>query len=222
MSALDALHDDAMRREHLITPEEADRLEEQLGYPKFDPHGDPIPPRDGEVMRDRGMPLTRWPERRIGRVIHVEDEPPALLTQLKLMGLTPGAQVEVDERTPGRVLVWSGRQRLALAPVIAERVFVAEAPPEQMPLSEIEVGQAARVAAIDETSQMREQWQALGLGPGAEIAALRADPLGDPITYRLNGGEITLPRIQANLVSLDAATVREVMLRQREQAAGLR
>jgi manganese transport protein len=213
--ALDALHDDAMRREHLITPEEADRLEKQLGYPKFDPHGDPIPPRDGEVMRDRGVPLTRWPERRVGRVIHVEDEPPALLTQLKLMGLTPGAQVEVDERTPGRVLVWSGRQRLALAPVIAERVSVAEAPPEQMPLSEIEVGQVARVAAIDETSQMREQWQALGLKPGAEIAALRADPLGDPITYRVNGGEITLPRIQANQVSLDAATVREIALPRR-------
>jgi manganese transport protein len=210
--ALDALHDEAMHREHLITPEETDRLEEQLGFPKFDPHGDPIPPRDGQVPGDRGVPLARWPERRAGRIVHVEDEPPALLTQLKLMGLTPGAQIEVDERTPGRVLVWSGRQRLALAPVLAERIFVAEALPERLPLSEIELGQAARLAAIDETSPLRDEWQALGLRPGVEIAALRADPLGDPITYRINGEELSLARIQANQISLDALTVREIVL----------
>ena len=40
-----------------------------------------------------------------------------------------------------------------------------------MPLSEIEIGQAARVAAIGETSLLREQWQAMGLRPGVEIAA---------------------------------------------------
>ena len=211
--ALDALHDEAMRREHLITPEEADRLELQLGYPKLDPHGDPIPPRGGTLLRHaEGTPLSQWPERRIGRVVHVEDEPPALLTQLKLMGLTPGAQVEVDERTPGRVLVWSGRQRLALVPAIAERVSVAEALPERMPLSEIEIGQAARIAAIDETSQMREQWQAMGLRAGAEIAALRIDPLGDPVTFRVDGSEIALPRIQANQVLIDALSIREIIL----------
>ena len=213
--ALDALHDDAMRREHLITPEEADRLEEQLGFPKFDPHGDPIPPREGGLPADRGVPLSRWPERRVGRIVHVEDEPPALLTQLKLMGLTPGAQVEVDERTPGRVLVWSGRQRLALAPVAAEHVFVADPLPERMPLSEIEIGQAARVAAIDETSPMQAQWQKQGLRAGTEIAAVRADPLGDPVVYRVNGSEIALPRIQANQIMLDAATLREIVLPRR-------
>jgi len=213
--ALDALHDQATRREHLITPEEADRLDEQLGHPKFDPHGDPIPPRGGELPRERGVPLSHWPERRVGRIVHVEDEPPALLTQLKLMGLTPGAQVEVDERTPGRVLVWSGRQRLALVPAVAGQVFVVEALPERMPLSEIEVGQVARVAAIDETSQMGEQWRAMGLRPGVEIAAVRTDPLGDPVMYRVNGNEIALPRIQANQIAIDVATVREIVLPRR-------
>src|SRR5512139_1273110 len=42
------LHAEAMRREHLISPEEADRLEEQLGFPTVDPHGDPIPPSGGD------------------------------------------------------------------------------------------------------------------------------------------------------------------------------
>jgi manganese transport protein len=213
--ALDTLHDEAMRREHQITPEEADRLDEELGHPKFDPHGDPIPPRGGELPGDGGTPLSRWPERRVGRVVHVEDEPPALLTQLALMGLTPGAQVEVDEHAPGRVLVWSGRQRLALAPAAAERVFVAPALPERVPLSEIEIGQAARVASIGETATHQEEWQAMGLRPGAEIAAMRADPLGDPVTYRVGSAQVALPRIQANQIFLDAASLHEIVLPRR-------
>ena len=213
--ALDALHDEATRREHLITPEEADRLDEQLGHPRFDPHGDPIPPRGGELPGDGGVSLLRWPERRIGRIVHVEDEPPALLTQLTLMGLTPGAHVEVDERTPGRVLVWSGGQRLALAPAAAERVFVSPPPPERMPLSEMQVGQAARVAAIGEAGTQRDKWQTIGLRPGVEMAALRADPLGDPVMYRMGSAEIALPRIQANQIILDAATIHEIVLPRR-------
>jgi manganese transport protein len=213
--ALDALHDEAMRREHSITPEEADRLDEQLGHPRFDPHGDPIPPRGGELPRDGGTPLSRWPEHRIGRVVHVEDEPPALLTQLALMGLTPGAQVEVDERTPGRVLVGSGHQRWALAPAAAEQVFVVQALPERVPLSEMELGQAARVAAIGEAGVQREQWQAMGVLPGVELAAIRVDPLGDPVMYRVGSAEVALPRIQANQILVDAATIREIALPRR-------
>ena len=57
--------------------------------PKFDPHGDPIPPRDGSLGHAEGVPLSRWPEHRLGRVIHVEDEPPALFTQLRCWASRP-------------------------------------------------------------------------------------------------------------------------------------
>jgi manganese transport protein len=211
--ALDELHAVAMRQEHLITPEEADRLEVQLGFPKYDPHGDPIPPRDGELPQHaEGTPLSSWPEHRVGLISHVEDEPPSMLKQLTMLGLTPGAQVEVDERTPGRVLVWSGRQRLALAPAAAEMINVLDAPPERLPLSEIEIGQAGRVVSLGETSSPQEGWDALGLKPGAEITAIRTDPQGDPVIYRVNGGEIVLPRIQANRIFLDALSIHEITL----------
>ena len=214
--ALDALHAEATRREHLTTPEEADKLDEELGFPQYDPHGDPIPSHDGELRQYiEGIPLSRWPEHRMGRVIHVEDEPPVLFTQLTLLGLTPGAAVEVDERTPGRLMVWSGRQRLALAPAAAERVFVVEALPERVPLSEIEIGQAAQVVAFDASGALEEQWSAQGLTPGVEIAALRVDPLGDPITYRIDGKEIAFSRVQANQIMVDAASIREFPLPRR-------
>jgi manganese transport protein len=217
---LEALHEEAMRREHIITPEEADRLEAELGFPAYDPHGDPIPQRGGELRHHaEGMPLSRWPERRVGRVTHVEDEPPAMLSQLRLLGLTPGAQVEVDERTPGRVLVWSGRQRLALAPAAAEMIFVEDAPPARVPLSEIEIGQGGRVVATSTVQALNEQWVAAGLKVGAEIAAIRVDPLGDPVTYRVNGGELSLPRTAANQILLDEGSLHDVPLPRRSWLA---
>ena len=183
-----------MRREHLSTPDEVDALERELGYPHFDPHGDPIPTREGELPAEQGTPLSRWPQHRIGRIVHVEDEPPSLFAQLALMGLTRGAQVEIDERTPGRVLVWSGRQRLSLTPAAAASIFVVEAPPERMPLSEIEIGQAARVAGLGESPALRD-------APGGRRRERRArrSPRCAPIhwatrsRYRINGAEIALP-----------------------------
>lgn len=213
---LTALHDEAMRREHLATPEQVDALARELGNPQFDPHGDPIPTATGEMPPgDEGTALTHWPEHRVGRIVHVEDEPPALFSQLALLGLTPGAQVEIDERMPGRVLVWSGRQRLALAPAAADRVFVVEAPPERIPLSEMEIGQAGRVVGLGRGVGLAERLRANGLRAGVEVTAIGADPLGEPVRYRVNGGgnaDFSLSRAEANQVVLDAGTIREIVL----------
>jgi manganese transport protein len=213
--ALDALHDEAMRREHLSTPDEIDALESALDYPRFDPHGDPIPTREGELPAEQGTSLSQWPQHKIGRIMHVEDEPPSLFSQLALMGLTRGAQVEIDERTPGRVLVWSGRQRLSLTPAAAASISVIEAPPERVPLSEIEIGQGARVMSTGESPALRARLDAAGVKLGMEIAAMRVDPLGDPTVYRADGAEIALSRVDANQILLDAVTVREIALPRR-------
>lgn len=213
--ALGALHDEAMRREHLSTPDEIDALEREMGYPRFDPHGDPIPTREGEQPPEEGMPLSQWPEHRIGRIVQVEDEPPPLFAQLALLGLTRGAQVEVDERTPGRVLVWSGRQRLSLSPAAAANVSVIDAPAERLPLSEIEIGQGAQVMSLGESPVLRERLESAGVKLGAEIAAIRVDPLGEPTIYRTDGVEVALSHIDANQILLDAATIREIVLPRR-------
>ena len=216
---LTALHDEAMRREHLTTPEQLDELDRELGHPQFDPHGDPIPSATGEMPGSgEGTDLLRWPLHRIGRVVHVEDEPPSLFAQLALIGLTPGAQVEIDERTPGKVLIWSGRQRLTLAPAAAERVFVVEAAPELVPLSEIEIGQAGRVVGVGALPGggtglgLASRLATSGLAPGAEVAAVGAEPLGEPVRYRANGAEFRLTRAEANQISLDLSTIREIPL----------
>ncbi len=210
---LDAVHEEAMRREHTTTIEEVARIEEELGFPKFDPHGDPIPQRGEEAaVFTPGVPLSQWVEKKSARIVHVEDEPPALFSQLTLMGLTPGAQVEIDERTPGRVMIWSGRQRLALANELASMIFLDEPLPEAIPLSELEIGQAARVSDFDQTGMPEDQSLLKIVTKGVEITAWEVDPLGDPTTYHLDGKSIALPRIQANRIMVDALTVREVAI----------
>lgn len=214
--ALHALHKEAMRREHLTSPEEADRLAAELGHPQFDPHGDPIPTREGLLVHgESGVPLSRWPEKQMAQVTHVEDEPPALFSQLALLGLTPGAQVEIDVREPNRILLWSGRRRISLSPVAAEGVFVIPQPPEQVSLSEIEIGQSGRILSIRNTQALDPALTQAGLRAGAEVAAIRADPLGDPVYYRVNGNTIPLSRVQANQIQLDALTIREITLPQK-------
>ncbi len=84
-----------------------------------------------------------------------------------------------------------------------------------MPLSEIEIGQGARVMSIGESPALRQRLDAAGVKPGTEIAAIRADPLGDPTMYRVDGAEIALPRVEANQILLDAATIREIVLPRR-------
>ncbi len=217
---LGALHEEATRREHRSTPDEIDQLDAQLGYPKFDPHGDPIPARDGELSQHaEGTPLSSWPEHVAGRVAHVEDEPPALFAQLAVLGVTPGAYVEVDERTPGQVLVWSGRKRLSLATAAASLVSIVPAPAEQVPLSELDIGQAAPITSLPETIEAAGLAHADQLKIGTLIAAVKADPLGDPVTYRVDSQEVPLSRVYANQILVDAGRMEEIVLPRRSWLA---
>ena len=71
-----------------------------LGYPTRDPHGDPIPTRDGLVPIDLDLPLAELSEGAPGTVIRVSDRDPVQLRYLAELGLIPGARVRIIERLP--------------------------------------------------------------------------------------------------------------------------
>jgi DtxR family transcriptional regulator, Mn-dependent transcriptional regulator len=94
------VHDEAERLEHVISEDFEERVDTLLGHPTHDPHGDPIPRRDGSVPDSRGLPLTAHD---VGtRVVlrRITDQDPAVLTYLAAHGLVPGARVQVVERAP--------------------------------------------------------------------------------------------------------------------------
>lgn len=110
----DAVHAEAERLEHVISEELEDRLDAVLGYPTRDPHGDPIPDRDGTLVRVPETTLADVEPGRGATVRLVPDGNPDLLRYLSEIGLVPGARVEVLEKAPFRgplVLVIDGERR---------------------------------------------------------------------------------------------------------------
>ncbi len=96
----DALHDEADRLEHVVSDELEARLDAALGYPLTDPHGDPIPSREGVMPSPICRPLTTLEAGEAGIVGRVGHADPARLRYLAGLGLFPGVAVAVLEALP--------------------------------------------------------------------------------------------------------------------------
>jgi DtxR family Mn-dependent transcriptional regulator len=96
----DKVHDEADKLEHVISEEFEDRLDALLGYPKVDPHGDPIPSKDGIISVRRGCMLTELPVGQSALILRVSDQNPEKLCYLGQLGLYPETRVQVIERAP--------------------------------------------------------------------------------------------------------------------------
>lgn len=120
------IHDEAERLEHHISERFEDRIEEMLGHPTRDPHGHPIPTRDGLVDDLSTHTLSDLAAGVSARIDHVSDEDADLLTLLEQRGLLPGATVEVVETRPleGLLVVAVDGHQQVLGRSVADKVFV--------------------------------------------------------------------------------------------------
>jgi DtxR family Mn-dependent transcriptional regulator len=116
----DEVHDEAEVLEHVLSDRLLERIDERLGRPRFDPHGDAIPDAAGHVHRERFVLLGAAAEGHEGRVLRVSDRDPALLRELDRAGLVVGARVSV--RTGRRIAV-DGAE-IALPEAAADAVWL--------------------------------------------------------------------------------------------------
>lgn len=96
----DEVHDEAEKLEHHISEQFEDKIAELLNDPTHDPHGDPIPSKDGVVPDIASLPLCEADtggEYVIGRV---RDQDPELLRYLEKTGLIPGVKLTILEKAP--------------------------------------------------------------------------------------------------------------------------
>jgi DtxR family Mn-dependent transcriptional regulator len=96
----DEIHEEAEILEHHISERFEARIEEMLGHPTRDPHGHPIPGRDGTVDDLPTRSLADLTEGAAATIDHIADEDGELLDLLEQRGLLPGATVEVVETRP--------------------------------------------------------------------------------------------------------------------------
>jgi DtxR family Mn-dependent transcriptional regulator len=128
----DQVDAEAEKLEHAISEEFEDRINLLLGHPTHDPHGDPIPAKDGTMQPPSRTPLSSVDEGQTTRVSRVRDDDPALLRYLGELGVVPGATLTVTGRAPFngpmhvRVGSTSGAPSHALGREVTDQVFVAE------------------------------------------------------------------------------------------------
>lgn len=91
----DEVHDEAEVLEHTISDRLLEGIDERLGRPRFDPHGDAIPDAEGRIDREPFILLADAPDGHCGRVLRVDDRDPELLRTLEARGLTVGRTVTV-------------------------------------------------------------------------------------------------------------------------------
>jgi len=207
----EAWHDRAESAEHSLTPEEADALAAELGYPTHDPHGDPIPTANGEMVPHGGQPLNALPVDVPARIVHLEDEPDASYAQLVAEELGPGMIVRIIETSPSRVRFWADGEEHLLAPVVAANISVVPLPttveavlePGER-LSILRPGEHGEVISISGSSRGTERRRFLDLGilPGTHISAELNSPSGDPTAYRVRDALIALRREQADMIRI--------------------
>jgi DtxR family Mn-dependent transcriptional regulator len=199
------IHAAAERKEHSLSAADIERLSARLGHPTLDPHGDPIPTREGTVPPASGTPATSWNVGTLGRIVHLEDEPEISFAQIIAEGLRVGQTVRVIESSPDRVVMSDGENEFRLAPAVAANVFLGSAPalPERvLRLTDLKDDERAEVVGLDEACQgfSRRRLMDLGFTDGAAIRPALRTFVSDPRAYEVRGTLIALRSDQASQV----------------------
>ncbi|MEX1054430.1 MAG: metal-dependent transcriptional regulator, partial [Rhodothermales bacterium] len=124
----DKVHEEAEHLEHHISEEFEQKIDELLGFPTHDPHGDPIPTRDGEMADVTTHQLADVDPGLAVMVQRVSDTDPAMLGYLEEIGLLPGVTVKIVEKAPFHgpiTLLVNGDERV-IGYRIASNVFVEQ------------------------------------------------------------------------------------------------
>lgn len=126
------VHEEAERLEHTISEHFEDRIAEALGHPTHDPHGDPIPRRDGSLPESPGLPLGTFSVGHRVVITRITDQQREVLEYLAERGLTPGERVVVREHEPlgGTLVLESHAGPVAVSLGLAAEIHAQVLPKE--------------------------------------------------------------------------------------------
>ena len=198
----------AEEKEHYISQEQADVLAAKIGNPSYDPHGDPIPTSDGEVPTRKGIPLTEVDSNKIFQIVHIEDEPQAIYSQIIAEGLFPGMQIRVIEISKERIKFIAQGEECILSPLIAANLtvvpllFTDKIKEDYKLLSSLNIGEIGEVVGISKAcrGQQRRRLLDFGLVPGTKIIAELESIGKDPIAFNIRGASIALRKNQTDFI----------------------
>jgi DtxR family transcriptional regulator, Mn-dependent transcriptional regulator len=122
------VHEEADRLEHAVSERLVERIDEMLGFPAADPHGDPIPSAAGTISEQEQPSLVSCSLQTPLRVARVRDQSPDFLQLVQRRGLRPGSELRVlgrDEAADTVDLELVGGERLSLGYRAASKILVS-------------------------------------------------------------------------------------------------
>ena len=125
--AWDRVHDEAERLEHAASDELVDRMAAAIGEPETDPHGAPIPTREGTLGAEPTLaPLAELADGGRARIARVADRDAERLRYLTTLGMEIGSEVELVSREPydGPITVKVDGKRRVIGGELARQIFV--------------------------------------------------------------------------------------------------
>ena len=123
----DKVHDIAEELEHINNIELIQRLDQFLGYPRFDPHGDPIPDAEGKWFRQQQVLLASLHAGQKGVITGVDDHSTTFLQYLNQLGLTLGVSITVLSRVDydnSMLVQTENGQTLPVSEKVVQHLFV--------------------------------------------------------------------------------------------------
>ncbi len=123
----DKVHDEAEKLEHSSSDEIINLLEEFLEFPEVDPHGYPIPDKNGKIKKSKTVvAITELNENDSAKVIRVNDDVKNLLSYVTKIGISLGKDILIKDKLEydGSVLVKIDNKEMNISNKIASNIFV--------------------------------------------------------------------------------------------------
>jgi DtxR family Mn-dependent transcriptional regulator len=122
----DEIDDEAERFEHIMSDKMEEKIDHVLGHPSADPHGDPIPSKDGVITCSMSYPMIEAREGTMVRVLRVSDSNSEMLQYVSSIGISLNKEIAVRQKMnfDNSLLVRIGDREVNISSTIASNIFV--------------------------------------------------------------------------------------------------
>ncbi len=123
------IHEEAEKFEHIMSDKMEDKIDEVLGFPGVDPHGHPIPSKNGTIKNIRAIPLNEAEEGATVRIIRVDDANAELLRYASSIGISLNKRIVVKQRIgfDNSLIIKIGNKEISISSKLASSISVESA-----------------------------------------------------------------------------------------------
>jgi len=122
----DEIDNEAERFEHIMSDKMEEKIDHVLGHPSIDPHGDPIPTKDGEIHCSMSFPLNESKEGSMVRVLRVSDSNSEMLQYISSIGISLNKEIQIKQKMnfDNSLLIKINDKEINISSTIASSIFV--------------------------------------------------------------------------------------------------